>query len=267
MVQFTAERPVGLDAICGEIEKNCERAMLLRRSTRYPDPRLLKPDPCLIRLDPGNGRTTVIEYAVDLYREANVLDFSSGLDDFVEIILDGSYTQFMEEKRKYREASVYKSDYEGVVLLDAAALATHCNEKQYRDFFPWFREMCEHACVLCFFPENMTGPEAAFAEKMEKTVDRLKLIVPDPYTPDELTNICEKHIRNYGIDVICPQTVLRELVCSSEIKLVKDVIVLADTAAHYADFAGAVPILDVPQIRMIADTMPEYGHNGGLCNE
>ena len=82
MKHYEITRPIGLRTPCAEIEKACREAHVYRRCG-------LKPGHFIVPLGAGNGRTTFIEYMADMYKEAGVLDFISGIDDYIEITLDG----------------------------------------------------------------------------------------------------------------------------------------------------------------------------------
>lgn len=82
-------KPIGLSTPCKEIESTCSNAHMYKRCG-------LRSNHYIIPLDSGSGRTTLIEYMTDMYKEAGVLSFSSGLDDYIEIAFDGTLQQLKQ---------------------------------------------------------------------------------------------------------------------------------------------------------------------------
>ena len=70
----------------------------------------LRPNHYIIPLDPGSGRTTLVEYMTDKYKEAGVLSFNSGLDDYIEVAFDGSLQQLKQAFAAIDSAAVYTNE-------------------------------------------------------------------------------------------------------------------------------------------------------------
>ena len=71
MKHYDITKPIGLAIPCKEIESTCNNAHMYKRCG-------LRPKHYIIPLDPGSGRTTLVEYMTDKYKEAGVLSFTSG---------------------------------------------------------------------------------------------------------------------------------------------------------------------------------------------
>ena len=72
MKHYDITKPIGLATPCKEIESTCNNAHMYKRCG-------LRPKHYIIPLDPGSGRTTLVEYMTDKYKEAGALSFTSGL--------------------------------------------------------------------------------------------------------------------------------------------------------------------------------------------
>jgi hypothetical protein len=240
MNQYGIERPIGLDNICSEIEQICADAHVYKRCG-------LMPGNFIVELDSGNGRTVVMEYAVDMFKAAGVLPFSSGLDDYISLKFDGSLQQFKTCKNVIDSAAVYKNTYQELYEVDCIALASHASETQYKEFFRLFSDICGHACVFFFVPTQLSKNEERFVEKLKESFEDVKRIAPNEYTVEELTLIIEKSICDHGIEIERPKrvtSVLRSIVALYKISSVKDALSFATLAVRHADFSGFKPTID-----------------------
>lgn len=83
MKNYDVIKPIGLGETCNAVSANCSKAAIFKRSG-------LKPHHYIIHLDAGQGRTTLLEYISDVYKFYEILDFESGLDDYLELCFDGT---------------------------------------------------------------------------------------------------------------------------------------------------------------------------------
>src|SRR5699024_10613320 len=93
----------------------------------------LRPCHLIIPLDSGYGRTTLVEYMATVYKEYGVLDFTSSLDDYIEITFDGTLPQLRAAFGLICSAAEYANAYENIISMDISALATHAGETQYTE--------------------------------------------------------------------------------------------------------------------------------------
>ena len=127
MKHYEITKPIGLRTPCEEIEKACEAAHVYRRCG-------LRPRHFIVPLNSGNGRTTLIEYMADMYKESGVLDFISGLDDYIEITLDGSLQQLKQAFAEIDAAAVYTNEYCNIIGMDISYYLEKSKHDELRNF-------------------------------------------------------------------------------------------------------------------------------------
>lgn len=250
MNQYGVERPMGLDNLCREIEKVCAKASAYSST---------KPGNYIIRLDAGNGRTTLVEYAADMYKKAEVLDFSSSRDAYIKVTVDTTVKTFRKCKEAIMDVAEYKNYYEGIIEADVTELVSHMGEGQYKelykDFFSYFAEVSKHACVFFFVPEQLTKMGEKFVDDVQKNIKGVKYIAADPYTKKDLAEIVKKEVCYYGVEI--PDTMdafLYSAVEQHEIKTVPDAVSFAKLLVKCADFDNRIPVIDEKCLGMLAET-------------
>ena len=116
MKRYDITKPIGLATPCKEIESTCSNAHMYKRCG-------LRPKHYIIPLDSGSGRTTLVEYMTDKYKEAGVLSFTSGLDDYIEIAhIFGS--RVANEAELFKE-QVEKLDIPITLITEADCIPDH----------------------------------------------------------------------------------------------------------------------------------------------
>ena len=138
MKHYDITKPIGLATPCKEIESTCSNAHMYKRCG-------LRPKHYIIPLDSGSGRTTLVEYMTDKYKEAGVLSFSSGLDDYIEIAFDGSLQQLKQAFAAIDSAAVYTNEYCNIIGMDISGISAHLGETQLSEFMRNCKRVCEHA--------------------------------------------------------------------------------------------------------------------------
>lgn len=245
MKHYEITRPIGLTTPCDEIESTCSKAHMYKRCG-------LRPQHFIIPLDSGSGRTTFIEYMTDKYKEAGVLDFTSGLDDYIEITLDGTLQQLKQAFAAIDSAAVYTNEYCNILGLDISGIASHLSETQCAEFLKNCKRVCEHACVIFFVHSTPNRNEEKLLEKLCETVDNIKRLEVEPYTKDNMCALIIKAVAEYGIEIRHEKvfrTVMADMVSEFCISSVKDAIATADTLVHFADFSGFTPIVDESSLK------------------
>ena len=86
-----------------------------------------------------------------VYKEYGVLDFTSSLDDYIEITFDGTLPQLRAAFGLIRSAAEYANAYENIISMDISALATHAGETQYTEFLNGCQQICKHAWLSFLF--------------------------------------------------------------------------------------------------------------------
>lgn len=249
MKHYDITRPIGLKTPCAEIENTCNKAYIYKRCG-------LRPKHYIIPLDAGSGRTTLIEYMTDKYKEAGVLDFNSGLDDYIEITFDGTLQQLNQTFAFIDSAAVYTNEYCNIIGMDISSISFHLGEKQFSEFIKNSKRICSHACVVFFVHTTPNKNEEKLLEKLCETVDNIKRITVEPYSKDDICNLVIKAIIEHGIE-IKQETVFREVLADliSEFCVcnVADAIITADTLVNYADFSGYTPVIDENSVKCMIE--------------
>lgn len=245
MKHFDIARPIGLNTPCKEIESTCREAHMYKRCG-------LRPKHYIVPLDSGSGRTTLIEYMTDKYREAGVMDFASGLDDYIEIIFDGTLQQLKQAFASIDSAAVYTNEYCNIISMDVSELSTHIGETQFAEFIKNCKRVCEHACVVFFVHSVPTRNEARLLDKLCEAIDNVKRINVEPYSKSDMVSLIVKTVVEHGI--ACDKedsflNALESMVMECDISSVKDAKVAADLLVHYADFSGFMPVVDANSIK------------------
>lgn len=245
MKHYDITKPIGLTTPCKEIESTCNQAYMSKRCG-------LRPKHYIIPLDSGSGRTTLVEYMTDKYKEAGVLSFTSGLDDYIEIILDGTLQQLKQAFAAIDSAAVYTNEYCNILGMDISNISSHLSETQLTEFLKNCKRVCDHACVIFFVHSTPNRNEEKLLEKLCETVDNIKRLEVEPYTKDDMCALIIKTIAEHGIEIkheAVFHAVLLDMVSEFGITSVKDAISTADTLVHFADFSGFIPAVDESSLK------------------
>ena len=251
-------KPIGLKATCVEIENTCNNAHMYRRCG-------LRPEHLIIPLDSGSGRTTLVEYMTDKYREAGVLNFASGLDDYIEISFDGSLQQLKQSFAKIDSAAIYANEYSNIVAMDISNIALHLGEVQMSEFLSGCSKVCDHATVIFFVHSHPSKNEEKLMEKISETVSNVKRMAVEPYTGEDILALIIKGITEHGIVIMNETdfcTALSDVISEGGITTVKGANATADTIARYADFSGFLPVVNVGSLKkMLTSWRQDLGRN------
>ena len=253
MKHYEITRPIGLRTPCAEIEKACREAHVYRRCG-------LKPGHFIVPLGAGNGRTTFIEYMADMYKEAGVLDFISGIDDYIEITLDGSLQQLKQAFAEIDAAAVYTNEYCNIIGLDITGIASHPGETQFTEFLRYARRICDHACVVFFVNPLPTRNEERLLEKLCESVENIKRLSVEPYTQEDICDLIVKFLEDHGTRVSGEELFLRRLqeaVTSLDIPCVKGASSVVEELIFYADFSGFVPVVSAGSLKKLMESRKE----------
>lgn len=240
-------KPIGLTTPCKEIESTCRMAHMYRRCG-------LRPKHLIIPLDSGSGRTTLVEYMTDKYKEAGVMSFSSGLDDYIEIAFDGTLQQLKQAFAEIDSAAVYTNEFGNIIGMDISGISSHLGETQLTEFMRRCKVVCDHACVIFFVHTIPSRNEEKLLERLSGTVDNIKRLVVEPYTKEDMCALILKTIDDHGIKIkheIAFREVLADLVSEFCIDSVRDAITTADTLVHFADFSGFIPVVDDNSLKLM----------------
>jgi hypothetical protein len=245
MKHYDITKPIGLETPCKEIESTCNNAHMYKRCG-------LRPKHYIIPLDSGYGRTTLVEYMTDKYKEAGVLSFTSGLDDYIEIAFDGSLQQLKQAFAAIDSAAVYTNEYCNIIGMDISGISAHLGETQLSEFMKNCKRVCEYACVIFFVHTAPNRNEEKLLEKLCETVDNIKRLEVEPYTKEDICALIIKTVEEHGIEIKHEnvfRAVLADMVSEFCIASVKDAITTADALVHFADFSGFTPTVDESSLK------------------
>jgi len=250
---YEITRPIGLKTPCAEIERVCKAAHVYRKCG-------LRPGHFVVPLDAGNGRTTLLEYMADMYKEAGVLDFISGPDDYIEITLDGSRQQLRQAFVEIDAAAVYTNEYCNIIGMDISGMAGHAGETQFAEFLRYARRTCEHACVVFYVGSVPTRNEERMLEKLCETVENIKRLDANPYTQEEICSLILKFLEDHGIEIRDEarfRSMLPAVVASLELSDVKEAAAAVEEMIFSADFSGFKPAVDVSCLMSLMESRKE----------
>lgn len=248
MRSYEIIKPVGLTGICDAVEFTCSKAEIFKRSG-------LKPHHYIIHLDAGQGRTTVLEYIADMYKAYDILDFESGLDDYIELDFDGTYNNFRNGVETVLDAAVYSDHYQGIVGISCSALASHRQETQWTEFNTFIKELSKSANLVFFVDYESSKYDELIINAIKNTISNVDELYEIPYTYDEYACIIESDIEKKGVVIKnlneFHNTIL-EIVRFNSISVVKDAISIADEIIQCADFSMLVPTVSSDDIKLLS---------------
>ena len=253
MKHFEIQRPIGLDTPCMEIEDICAKAYMYKRSG-------LRPKHFIIPLDPGSGRSTLLEYMTDKYKDAGVMAFASGLDDCIEVTFDGTLQQLKQAFDEIDAAAVYTNAFCSIIGMDISEIAAHLGETQYAEFMKNCRRVCENACVVFFVHAAPNRNEEKLIEKLCEMVDNIKRLTVEPYTREDMCDLIIKAVADHGIEIrhmALFRALLSEMVAEFAVSCVRDAITAADTLVQFADFSGFTPEIDENSLKAMIQSLHE----------
>ena len=182
MADFRGKGPVGLWDVQSGIEEICSKAYLYRSC-------FLRPEHFMVPLDEGCGRTTLLRHMAERYKDAGVLGFDCGLDDFLEIVFDGTPVQMRNAFSVIGSAAVYKNNYENIIGMDISRVAMHLGEAWCNEFLNNCKAVCEHASVVFFVRAEPSRNEERLMEKLQNAIDHIRRFDAQAYTQSELCEI------------------------------------------------------------------------------
>ena len=244
--------PVGLAGPRKEIENVCDKAAVYRIGG-------IRPMHFIVPLDSGEGRTTLLEYMTDKYKDAGVMDFSCGLDDYIEVVLDGSLHQLREAFASIDDAAIFDNEYRNIIGMDISGISGHLGEVQLTEFLENCRKVCEKACVVFFVHSNPTAKEEKLLEKLceaigGKNVKRLKI---EPYTAKELRDFVARDIEDKGIEVKHVRkfsAALDKALSELGITSIKDASDFVRTIIWHGNFRGGNCFVDETSVEAVTKT-------------
>lgn len=232
-------KPFGLDAVHSEIRRICEDAQMYKKCG-------MKPNHMIINLDNGDGRSTLVEYIMGCFKENGILDFRSGVDDYIEFELDGSLQQMRTVFAQIDAAAVYDNEFNDIIALGVSDIANHLNEVQFTEFISNCKKICDNAFVIFYIHSNPSNAEERLVEKLVSSISNIDRIVVSEYTADNLCDIAVKEIEEHGVDIDdydSVYTVLQKMFDIYQVRKVKEAVSMAKKLIRFADFTHHSPVI------------------------
>lgn len=231
--------PIGLHEVMQFITESCEKASFFQFSG-------MKPKHLLLALDPGEGRTTLIDYLTEQFKRNHVLNFTCGLDDYLEIVLDGTPRQLQQSFDLIEASHIYKNHYENVVALDISAIANHINQIQLSDFIQKVSHVCKHAYVVFFISSQRSRKEEQLVQKLKEAVPNINEVTVEPYTTEELVEMMVYDMASHSVvieDLEAFRVSVKSLIEVGEIRNARNAIMLSRELMVHADQSSYYAVL------------------------
>lgn len=232
-------KPVGMNEVAKFVEENCAKASIYKKTN-------LRPDHMIVHINPKHGRTTLIEYVSDMYKEHNILDYTTGLDPYVEVSFNGTYENFKKGINTINEAAVYSDIYTAPIGIDAFALVNHKNETQWMEFKDFISNLSSKAYFIFFVKNEESKQNDFFIKTINDCIGykSVELFVPS-YTNNDYIKIIKKRIADM-IDVEDTDdfdNALEKIVNENSIQNLDEALHFSDSLIMLADFTDSTPIL------------------------
>lgn len=258
--------PLGFEEMSAPLQAICQKGALYRKTRDVPGP-------LQAAVDPGEGRTCFLEYMADLYEAYGVLSFESSSSRYLEITLDGSPRQMANQFAWIRERGEYRRNYEGIVAIDAMALAQYLKKdeedgspefwRMYMDvppleFFPQhLQQVAAHAAVVIFTPSHPTEEQADLLELIAAKLPGLLVLKAPRYSFEDLAGLTRQFLSEWGIS--CMKDVqLANLIEKKKLKSVKDAKKLARQLAVAVGSRASVTNKDLAALLLYAGMKEGY---------
>lgn len=239
-------KPIGTEDLCAKVEEICANPLPYKISG-------IKPPHFAVNLDPGNGRTTLLEYISDMYKQSDIIAFTGGVDDYLEITLDGSLQQLKSAIAEVRDAAFYTNgNYTGVVGIDPIAIASHQNETQYGELMSFIDELNENSVVVLLNPVEMTLTEEKFIAKVKSKLEGVVDFGQITYSDKNYADICTCYINMSGVYLDSKaKKLLFNIVKSLHIGSVSEAITMGKKLLLHTEYAGNVPTIGTKEIKLL----------------
>lgn len=249
MKNANIQKPIGFYELCSVIEEICQKAEIYKR---------IKPPHMVVELNAGCGRTTCVQYIADMYRNYGVLPFTSGLDDFLEIALDGSSPQKIRDGfAVFSSAAVYENDYSGIAALDITDMANYLNSTQLNEFLNRIVHLCDAAVCVLFVRSHPSPKEEQLIGKLLARINRVKRISYETLCAEDACRLLEEVMGEYGVVIEHHQfffSILSQIVDERKIDNVKAVRTFANELLYYVDYSRHTPTIDEKSLSRLVET-------------
>ena len=233
---------IGLTNFKEEVKNTCNHSYL------YNDCAGFIPSSLIVQLDKHNGRTSAIQYMAEKYLKANVIDFYSGVENYISLNFSGSLAQAESELKKITQAADYRNKYCGLIEVDIIALAQHPSTAQF--LFNHFFDNFDGVAVF-FVPENMSSSETRFVEQMVSNMERIKQIPHNKYSSEDFLKILKIQMVDKGVVLskdVCDDDLLR-IITTANVKNLSELSKIIKLLLLYSDFSNDNPVITESSIK------------------
>lgn len=156
------------------------------------------PDSVILKLDRGEGRSAVVEFAANTFKDDKVLDFTSSRDKYIECDFSGALNNYNRNMDAVKSAGEYAECYEGVIGVHCTGIADCYAEDHYKDFICEFKKICQHAFVIFFFSAQPSKNEEKMIKALSEELD-IRVLTAGKYTSEQLALISLLKMEKEGI--------------------------------------------------------------------
>ncbi|MBR6702679.1 MAG: hypothetical protein IKI78_06010 [Clostridia bacterium] len=240
----------GLANFKEEVLNTCRHAYLYNDCAGFIPPSLI------IQLDAHNGRTTAVRYIADEYKKANVLDFYTGINDYIELEFNETLSRAEEELAKITAAADYGNKFSGIIGADVIALSQNTSAAQL--FLDGFFENFD-GVALFFVPEKPSESERRFIEQMLARMERIKIIPADSYSASDYFRMLEQRLYSSGVLVsgMVSDDKLLKVITDANVKNIRELDGIIRLLLLHADFSGETPLVTPESVKNTLCTVKE----------
>lgn len=247
------KRPVGLDAVCDEIEAVCCNKHIYSRGG-------LRPKHLIINLDSGCGRTTLMQYIADRYKSEGIMNFSGSLDDYIEVSIDEATMNSLRSGfERIDSSAVYANDYGNIVAMDISLIADHLSEQQLTaEFIKECKRVSKNALIVFFVHSLPSRSEMKLISRLTESIDNIKQFEVAPYTVKNIASMVVSMAEERGMDVKATasfMSTLEEVVSEWNALSVEGAGRITDMLIRFANYSALNPVIDRKSLRLMIDNV------------
>ena len=142
-----------------------------------------KPEHFLVELDSGEEQTEFAEHITDFFQENDIRHFG-GRESYLEYSLDGSMAQLKWIFGDIAASATYTNEYEGVIAMDIALLASKVSEAQMAYFLNEIKRVSKYATLLLFVSEVPSRNQDLMVKRVKTVIDNINYFPVETYQED-----------------------------------------------------------------------------------
>lgn len=142
------------------------------------------PEHFLVELDSEEKQTKLTEYITDFFQGNKIRHFG-GRDAYLEYCVDGSMAQLKWMFADIISSAVYTNEFEGVIAMDIALLASKVNEAQMTYFLNEIKRISKHATLIFFVSEVNSRNQILMIKKIRAVVEKINYFPVKSYDSTE----------------------------------------------------------------------------------